>query len=214
MIELVGAAVVLGIGGSLHCAGMCGPLALAVGARTPHLLAAYLGARLLSYGAAGLTIGVIGAQVGSQTGRPYQVGLSWGLAALLVAVALWPKSGAKLGLLSTWAVSAQRWTMSLRPLQRALGMGALTPVLPCGMLYAAFLLALSADRAVEGAVVLAAFGLASAPAVIVGHAAFSRLTKHFSPTGQRRARQWMTILAALILFGRGWLQLNGEASCH
>ncbi len=214
MIELVGAAVVLGIGGSLHCAGMCGPLALAVGARTPHLLAAYHAARLLSYGAVGLTIGLIGARVGALTGRPFQVGLSWGLATLLVIVTLWPKIAPSGGRFSAWAQSVQRQAMSLRPLQRAIGMGVLTPMLPCGMLYAAFLLALSADRALEGAVVLGVFGLASAPAVVVGHAAFSRLTGRLSPTGQRRARQLMTISAALILFGRGWLQLHGDASCH
>src|SRR3974390_1678418 len=60
------AAFVLGLVGSLHCAGMCGPLALAlpaVGKTTPGYLSgrlAYNLGRIITYCALGLVFGLVG----------------------------------------------------------------------------------------------------------------------------------------------------------
>jgi sulfite exporter TauE/SafE len=80
---MVWTALVLGVVGSLHCAGMCSPLLAAVSGQNPFAITKviYNSARILAYG----SMGMVAATVGSVAGLSgYQFYLSVGLGALLL----------------------------------------------------------------------------------------------------------------------------------
>jgi uncharacterized protein len=220
MNEAIGAAALLGIGGTLHCAGMCGPLALAVGAKTPRLLAKYHLARMLSYALVGLGLGWFGRELGQISGGISQVILAGSLAALLLLAVAWPSFRLPTpGIITALTTKLQRWVMRLTPDYRSLGMGMATPLLPCGLLYAAYMLAVSAGSAGLGLMVMITFALSSAPAVFIGQRLYTTMAGRLGERGQTRLQQALTVGAALFLLHRGWLQWSALAAntayaCH
>ena len=83
----------IGLAGSLHCIGMCGPIALAIGpgetSRAKHLMGRILYnlGRSVTYGLMGLVAGLVGRTVHVSG---YQQGLSIGLGVLLFLAILLP----------------------------------------------------------------------------------------------------------------------------
>lgn len=179
MIEFSLLAVLLvGLLGGVHCLGMCGSIVGIFTAQVPsnqarwpfHL--AYSGGRIASYAVAGALVGAIG-----QTGLlmrdavPVQhllfalsslmlVALGLYLAGVCGAVRRLERVGAGL-----WR-RLQPYTTRLLPvnsLPRALGLGALWGWLPCGLVYSVLLTALASGSAVQGALIMAAFGLGTLP---------------------------------------------------
>jgi sulfite exporter TauE/SafE len=173
----------LGLVGSLHCAQMCGPLVLAyslpMGAARLGCLAgahvAYNAGRILTYVLLGAAAGTLGGGVGL-VGRVAGVANVTALVAggLLVAAGLalagvtskrkWiavtrPGAGAWLSRLTA------RWLNSAsvpRKFVMGLGLG----FLPCGLVYAGLLSALSTGDTVQGALHMAAFGAGTAPMLL------------------------------------------------
>lgn len=179
MIEFSLLAVLLvGLLGGVHCLGMCGSIVGIFTAQVPsnqarwpfHL--AYSGGRIASYAVAGALVGAIG-----QTGLlmrdavPVQhllfalsslmlVALGLYLAGVWGAVRRLERVGAGL-----WR-RLQPYTTHLLPvnsLPRALGLGALWGWLPCGLVYSVLLTALASGSAVQGSLIMAAFGLGTLP---------------------------------------------------
>ena len=179
MIEFSLLAVLLvGLLGGVHCLGMCGSIVGIFTAQVPsnqarwpfHL--AYSGGRIASYAVAGALVGAIG-----QTGLlmrdavPVQhllfalsslmrVALGLYLAGVWGAVRRLERVGAGL-----WR-RLQPYTTRLLPvnsLPRALGLGALWGWLPCGLVYSVLLTALASGSAVQGSLIMAAFGLGTLP---------------------------------------------------
>lgn len=183
-MDLIAAVFVASLLGSLHCAGMCGPLvAFVLGdaqrqttAERTVLHIAYHGGRLVAYSLAGALCGLIGAAVDLGAAR-------WGLsqaAALLAGLMM-----IVVGLLSIarcaglrflhwaapsslrWLIAAgQRAALTLRPLPRALVIGLLTALLPCGWLYLFAVVAAGTGSPLRGAAVMAAFWLGSVPILV------------------------------------------------
>lgn len=176
----------LGLAGGFHCLGMCGPLACLLGRaeRTPRAsLGLYHGARFLAYGSVGALFAGLGAPL-----RPI---LSWPvLAALgilpLLIYALGPRDRFP-GFLARWHAAGARRLRDLPPPARALGLGLLTPALPCGMLYAAAGSAVAAPSAGVGALWMLAFASGTVPLLLLGQIGFSRL-------GQARGGAWVPAL--------------------
>ena len=183
-MELIVAVFVASLLGSLHCAGMCGPLvAFVLGdaqqqttAERTALHIAYHGGRLVTYSLAGALCGLIGAAVDLGAAR-------WGLsrAAALLAGSMM----IVVGLLSIgryagvrlphwngpgglrWLIAAgQRAALALRPVPRSLVIGLLTALLPCGWLYLFALVAAGTGSPLRGAAVMAAFWLGSVPILV------------------------------------------------
>jgi sulfite exporter TauE/SafE len=170
--------------GSLHCAGMCGPLvAFAVGdagSRTwsarAALHAAYHGGRLVTYALAGALCGSIGAAMdlgAARVGMYHAAELSAGIVMVAAGVAAVLRySGARLpllplpGRLRGLIVAGQRAAFALRPWPRALTMGLLTALLPCGWLYLFALAAASAGSPLRATVVMTAFWLGTLPILV------------------------------------------------
>lgn len=165
-------ALLLGMMGSLHCAGMCGPLALALpltGRGTRSLVAgrmAYNLGRIVTYTALGAVFGLLGKTLFL---AGLQRGLSIGLGMLLFAgllvsrrMALWRPL--------TRLVENLKSRMSFLLRQRSLlslgGLGLLNGLLPCGLVYVAAAGATATGNLLAGATYMAIFGAGTVPTML------------------------------------------------
>jgi sulfite exporter TauE/SafE len=179
MIALVVSVFIAAFLGSAHCAAMCGGLACFVAGDThaARATAAYNGGRLIAYAILGAIAGTIGAgfdQAGSIVGiaRPAAIvaGLlmiTWGGVTALTA------AGVHVGLPRILPAGTQRAIGAVMrnmrdrsPIQRGLTLGLLTPLLPCGWLYAFVMTAAATGSAPRGAFVMAVFWAGTVPAMV------------------------------------------------
>ncbi len=163
---------ILGLFGSLHCAGMCGPLALAVPATGSGTSAFVTGRLVYNLGRIG-TYSLLGMVCG-QAGR-----------VLLVAgVQRWLSLGLGLSLLASLLISRRlavsqpivavvgilkgrmSWLLQRRAFSSLAMLGLLNGLLPCGLVYVACAAAAVAGSAVAGMAVMAAFGLGTVPLML------------------------------------------------
>lgn len=165
----------LGFVSSLHCAGMCGPIVLAYtiplrSAATPRLLTAHLSynaGRILTYSLMGAVAGALGGgivTVGHMAGLERQAAVVIGI--LMIAVGLiaggWFRTGRLISIGSgVPGVFSRSFGRLLRAGNR-FTLGALMGFLPCGLVYAALLQAMSTSNAADGAISMAAFGTGTA----------------------------------------------------
>lgn len=214
------AAVILGLSGSLHCYLMCGALACAgqpaggaPSGRRAWVAGAFLAARIAGYGALGGALGLLGGGVSralSASARPL---LPWVMAVALVVPALglgrWLKG---LPLFAGPAQALARRALGLPPSTRAVALGALTPLLPCGWLWGVFPAVMATGSAVEGMLLLSAFGLGGTPALIVAQLQvgfLQRLPRVPALVVQRA----LPLIAAAVLVYRG-LTVGPAGCCH
>lgn len=206
---------VLGLGTSLHCVSMCGPLVLTYAVKgeesgpwyrkiTPNV--AYQLAKMLSYMVVGLLLGTIGGLIKLDALRPYVMLLA---GAFMIVLGLGMTGRAK------WATRLTprppKWLMNaLVKLRRKatadaahgedtlatpITFGLMTGLMPCGPLMAAQVAAAASGNAVSGALGMAAFAVGTAPLMIA-----------FGTAGSLIPRVWkermMTVLAVgVMLFG-------------
>jgi sulfite exporter TauE/SafE len=172
---LLGTALATGFLGSLHCAAMCGPLALAgctrpgTSALSGRSLAGYLLGRLASYAFLGAVVGHLGKHALCLLPLPtVQTG------AMVLVAALFAWRGLRLLMPpreKLVALEAPRdrtvvlFFASLLP-RSGLGLGLATGVLPCSMLVAAWTLAAGTESALAGAGMMAAFFVGSTPGLL------------------------------------------------
>lgn len=165
-------AFVLGIVGSLHCAGMCGPLALAVPgtAMTPARFAlgriAYNAGRIVTYCAVGMIFGLFGKTL-LLAGIQRWVSISLGvllIAGLLTSrkLALWKPMTLLVNLLKTRMSGLLRQ----RSLASVGALGLLNGLLPCGLVYVAAAGATATGHMLNGAIYMAAFGAGTLPMML------------------------------------------------
>ncbi len=201
MIETVSAAALLGLAGSAHCIAMCGGIATALGHRAggnEHVVAgqAWLAlGRLATYGAIGALAGVAGLAIGEAVGHQAPQlarGARWTVGLLLVALGLglagWLPMGPveRMGMplwrrLQPWIGRLGRDSRLPDPL-RALALGGLWGLLPCGLVYAAAAVAAATGSAAEGALFMVGFGVGTLPAVVgvgtAGSGLWARFGRH------------------------------------
>jgi sulfite exporter TauE/SafE len=203
------AAFVAGLVTSLHCAGMCGPLACVIvpgpGSRRDAQTTStvyHLG-RLASYGTLGAIAGATGRL--PLAGLPSGVlrFLPWALVALFVGLAL--RLDRHLPKLR--ALSAASWRLAGRlrhrsPIATALTLGLATPALPCGPLYFLLALALLSGSAARGAGFMVAFGLGTVPLLWVAQLQFGRLRAALSTPWSNRLRLALALSAATVVVWR------------
>ena len=197
MIELASSAFLVGLLGGAHCAAMCGGIvgALSLHARPPALRAgaagaqlaihaAYSAGRIGSYAVAGAIAGAVGgAALVVGAALPAQLVLAVIANALLVLLGLYLAGLGGLvgrlealgrGLWSRIAPLGRRFVPADTP-ARALGIGAVWGWLPCGLVYSVLAIALLSGDALRGAAVMLAFGLGTAPNLLVAGVAAGRL---------------------------------------
>lgn len=157
---------------ALHCAAMCGPLALAQGQRrgTFSGLRYQLG-RGAGYAALGAAAGGSGQALTAVGGPVVGLLFSFSMAAGLVALAarLWrgdrrPPDPTLVALGRRRRPLIARLIAALRP--GPLGVGTLTALLPCGALWGALAIAASSAGALQGALAMIGFAGASSAGLI------------------------------------------------
>jgi sulfite exporter TauE/SafE len=199
-------AFMLGLVGSLHCAGMCGPLVLAITAASPgrFLLGrvAYNTGRILTYCAMGLVFGLLGKSflvVGIQ--RWASIGLGIALLLGLFAsrkLALWRPV--------TALVERLKSSMSVLLRQRSLAslvlLGLLNGLLPCGLVYVACAGAAAAGGIVSGVAYMVAFGAGTVP-MLLGISLSGKLVPLTLRLRLRKAIPVSVFVLAAILVLRG-----------
>lgn len=216
LLAVLGASLV----GSLHCVGMCGPFVVfyagadgssGAGRWLSHL--AYSGGRLLTYAAMGAAAGAVGAAVdlagdAAEVQRAAAL-LAGGLIVLWGGANLLLHGGLRLGLGSGKGPAVPKVVSRLAgriagrpPVVRALGMGLLTTVLPCGWLYGFVVAAAATGSALAGAAVMVAFWLGTLPALLGLGAGLQRLA---APLRRR-----LPLLASLLLVVMGVLALSSR----
>lgn len=172
-VDVLVAALIAGLAGSAHCMAMCGGIAGALGGtRNPWLLT---GGRILGYVLAGAIAGGIGATLAmalAGTGAAPFLRIGFGLVLILIGMrtmTAWrgPRWLEALGA-RFWARLAPAAGRMARTEGHAatLALGFLWGWLPCGLVYAMLAAAIMSGGALEGAMVMAAFGVGTAPAVV------------------------------------------------
>jgi len=165
-------AFVLGLVGSLHCAGMCGPLALALpsaGSSGPGWLigrAAYNLGRILTYCGLGLIFGLAGKTL---LLAGVQRWLSIGLGVVLLAGLFGSRRLALSRPVETLVGSLKRGMSGLlrRRSIASLGiLGLLNGLLPCGLVYVAGAAAAVSSGVLASVQYMAAFGLGTVPMML------------------------------------------------
>jgi len=169
--------------GSLHCAGMCGPLAAVYAGSgtgwTGH--GAYSLGRLLAYTVLGAAAGAVGAAV-DLAGRWAGVGQAasvaagllivlWGVHALLQALGVKIPSMPVPGALRLGLQAGMARLHAKSPLARAGLLGLLSALLPCGWLWAYVITAAGTGSALGGAALMAVFWAGTLPVMLAVGAA-------------------------------------------
>ena len=204
---------IFGAANSVHCACMCGPLAIAFGAR-PRDTTAYQMGRALSYSAVGTALGGSGALLGShEVGVPTAT-VAYVLAIGLVLLALVGERGSlKIPFLSRLLARATAKSRRLSPTLRAGLLGVCTPLLPCGLLWSACAAATVAGSAPNGAIVMLGFALGSLPLLVLAQWHAPSLARRLSPRTLKLVQTLAMLLAAVVLLWRGVLASQGGC-CH
>ena len=171
MIAILATVVVASVVGSVHCIAMCGPLVgLAGGARSVRLALVHSLGRLATYITLGVGAGIVGRAVdlAGRLGSVQRAGtllagvgiIGWGGYALLAARGLVvPGDGTRFraGLVRIRSRDAR---------VRALLLGTLTGLLPCGWLWAFVVTAAGQADPWLGGAVMVAFWLGTLPAMV------------------------------------------------
>ncbi|MBK8979819.1 MAG: sulfite exporter TauE/SafE family protein [Planctomycetes bacterium] len=208
----LGSLFALGFLGSGHCVGMCGPIVLALPRGAHPLLGqlAYHCGRIVTYTAIGAVIGAVGMGLGAlgdeaalRGVRRMQVAIS-----LLVAAALIWFGLTRLGVLREppflGGPSLDRVPVVGRTVGRLLrarsllalfALGLLLGFLPCGLSFAAFTRALPSGDPLHGALLVAAFGLGTLPALLLVATAGAGVF--------RRHRKLSELLAGVVMLAMG-----------
>jgi sulfite exporter TauE/SafE len=185
-----------GLVGSLHCLGMCGPLSslMANDAKPRQALALYHAGRLTAYSVLGAALALLGSPLRLALPWPWAP-LLWSLPLLLFA--LRPVTA------PAWmaALHRQAWTRTLAwpASRRAIALGLLTPLLPCGLLYAAAASALAAPSPAAAAGWMAAFALGSAPGLFLGQTGMLWLARARGGAWPGRLQRVSAAVTALVI---------------
>jgi len=168
----ISAAFLMGLAGSLHCAGMCGPIMLILPFaqlkkwQRPLGLLLYHGGRISIY--TGLGILIYGSTTLLQPQWQLATSMILGFLLLLLGMltlmpGLWP--GFRLPW-AGWVQNGLQQLLSRRGWWLLFPMGMLNGLLPCGMVYMALALSATAPSAGQAALGMMAFGLGTAPMLV------------------------------------------------
>ncbi|MCC7476422.1 MAG: sulfite exporter TauE/SafE family protein [Pirellulales bacterium] len=223
--------VVAGFLGSSHCIGMCGPLAIALGANQQRLRAnifrqlTFTIGRIFTYGFLGVAVSYGGWWLGrlSTTAINVQAGLSIIAGIVLMVVGL-----TYLGLVRfpyRWLVPATscmaaQWLKTLLTSPghaNALLAGVFTGFIPCGLVYGFLAYAASTGNIFRGWLIMAAFGLGTAPLMMLTGIGGAMLT-HSARVRALRIAAWCVVVTGILSIARGagygdWFGTGTPAGC-
>jgi sulfite exporter TauE/SafE len=202
----------LGFAGSLHCVGMCGPLALALplkafsGAKQVVAMMAYHFGRVISYSLLGLITGFIGRQFFL---AGYQQLFSIIIGTALVLWLFFAFNNKFISRRSRVYHKVQAWIihyMQQPSIKNMLLTGIGNGLLPCGMVYLAIAAAAASGNILSGAGFMLFFGLGTIPLMGMVTVAGLRIGPK-ARNSLRKVSPYLTAFIGVLLILRG-LNLN------
>jgi sulfite exporter TauE/SafE len=202
------AAFVAGLVTSLHCAGMCGPLACLLlpvrgdRADASTVSSVYHLSRLSAYAVLGGLAGGLGRLPLTWVSQSALRWLPWIGVVFFVALALrWERHVPRIPGLGRILRRVQAQARGRSPVTMAAILGGATPLLPCGPLYILLAMALFAGSALKGIEFMLAFGLGTVPLLWLAQTQFHWVRQRLSPLWLGRLRTALGITTALVI---GW----------
>ncbi len=203
---------ILGFLGSLHCVGMCGPLALALPLPTHSVAQKATGAvlynvgRAVTYGILGLIFGLVGAGLklsGIQQWVSIACGVIMILSVVLPGVIKLPKSTNKVST-SIYTTLKKKIGDSLnrKRLGNLLIIGILNGFLPCGLVYVAISRAVTSNTISDSVLFMVFFGLGTLP-LMFAVAYFANIIKSRFLHQLRKAIPVFIIILGILFILRG-----------
>lgn len=166
-------AFLIGLFGSLHCVGMCAPIAFSLPTHQNRLLVfveklSYNLGRAISYALLGLIIGLIGTQLWI-AGLQQFISITCGVLILIAAILrIFPSikfiRNSNVGFYSSIN------KLIIKAINHKMGhfiIGLLNGFLPCGLVYVALATAVNTDSAVQSALFMFFFGLGTLPLMLI-----------------------------------------------
>ena len=203
-------ALVFGFFSSFHCAGMCGPIALAVsnlkseGSPVVGKILYNLG-RMYTYALLGLIFGFVGKGL-SMAGLQQGVSIVSGI--LIIIFILIPriplKISAKLGLSKGvfFIKKSFSWFLQRRSLSAMFFTGVVNGLLPCGMVYMALAASISLASPVNSGLYLTLFGLGTFPVMLTITLTGSLLNLRFKSL-MNKTIPYLTVMVGILFILRG-----------
>jgi hypothetical protein len=198
-------AFMLGLAGSAHCAGMCGPIALALptGGRrglalVPNRVAYNLG-RVTTYCLMGVVFGLIGRSL-ALAGVQRWVSIGLGVAILIgLFVARARALAIGIAVPVAWLKSALGRLLHQQTLVSQYSLGMLNGLLPCGLVYIACVGAAATGGLVSAVEYMLAFGLGTVPMMLALGLAGQALPLGFRLRLQKLIPVCLALVAVLLI---------------
>lgn len=165
-------ALLTGLMGSFHCAGMCGPLAFA----TPTLGSSptakwwskitYHGGRIFTYFCLGILFGSLGYGI---HWAGFQQGISIGTGIIMIIIGIFSSKWLENRIGNIWSPlktkAFQTWNHQ-KSWRGLFILGLLQGLLPCGLVYFALIASIATQSPLEGGIFMAFFGLGTLPMML------------------------------------------------
>lgn len=206
------AAITVGLLGSFHCAGMCGPIAFALPVHKRSLAGKVTGiflynlGRVLTYAVLGGIFGLLGA--GFVMGG-FQQWVSIVLGALMVASVLLPalfhnklNPTSRITRFVGWVKNQLRAALGHTSNTALFTIGLLNGLLPCGLVYLAVAGAIATGTVAGGSIYMALFGLGTVP-MMWGIVAAGNLVSLSLRNNIRKVMPWAVAIIGLLFILRG-----------
>ncbi len=201
-------ALVAGLVTSLHCTGMCGPLACSLmpvrGDRADDqtVSTVYHISRLTSYALVGALAGGLGRVPITWISHTALRWMPWVTVFFFISLALrWDRFVPRIPGLGPWIFQLQGWLRTRPRTQAAAVLGLATPLLPCGPLYFLMALATLSGSTLRGVEFMIAFGLGTVPLLWLAQSQFQWLRANLSPHWLARTRTVLALTTAAVV---GW----------
>ncbi len=207
-MELI-AAFTIGLMGSLHCVGMCGPLMLAAdnGSGSWQRPVAYQTGRLFTYAILGVVLGSFG--LGLRTWNAQSI-LTIVSGALLIGFALLRLDPGQLlqrqPAFARFQVNLRRMmakVLKQQGIKAQFSLGICNGLIPCGLVYLAVIGAANTGSPLMGAGFMVAFGLGTLPLLTATLIAGRRLTRSSAAALLHRWTPVLMLAVGILLIWRG-----------
>lgn len=184
-------AVLLGLLGSLHCVGMCGPIVLWLPKPLTYFTLYGLG-KTLTYALMGLLLGWIGFSV---KWAGFQQYFSLVLGILIMFVFL----GYHFKIPDTWKEVVQKKLRITMNQVNPFWVGFWSGFLPCGLVYTALTAALMVGSPTSSSFFMMIFGISTLPALFLLHQFSRKIQSVFSPYSQKLQSFALLFMATLLI---------------
>jgi hypothetical protein len=199
----------IGLIGSFHCIGMCGPIVVALPLKKHNLISKITGAilynsgRVLTYSVIGILFGLLGRGI-SLAGFQQWTSVLLGIA-MIISVLFPFLFREKITIGSLFSGFAARLIVRLKKLftdrsySSLLMIGILNGLLPCGLVYVAIAGAISSGTVLTGALFMMLFGIGTIPLLLLATLASDAIGQRIRSKMQRVVPYFVFMLGVLFI---------------